>query len=172
MISEPLHWYAIYVRSRAEKKVFAALEDMGVEAFLPLITKTKKWSDRLKKIEEPLFKSYIFVRPLMKDYYNVLNIFGVLKFVSFERKPVVVPDNQIVAIKKYISDYDESFSADEVELHEGQLVRITSGQLAGLTGRLSSIKNKKRLVVFIETVGQYLPIDIARSKVEPVYETL
>ena len=51
------HWHALYVRSRSEKKVLSQLEEMGVEAYLPLVTKVKQWSDRRKKVEEPLFKS-------------------------------------------------------------------------------------------------------------------
>jgi len=165
-------WYAIYVRSRAEKKVYGYLQDMGIETYLPLVTKMKKWSDRLKKVEEPLFKSYLFVRSNEKNHYSILSIPGVTKFVSFEKKAVRVPENQINAIKKYCDDYvNEDSPVDEIEFHEGQLVRITSGEMMGLIGRLAPINNKKRLIVYIESVGYYLPINIARTKVEPVYES-
>ena len=168
-----LPWYALYVHSRAEKKVYEQLTKMGYEAYLPLIVRMKKWSDRMKKVEEPLFKSYLFVRADIRYYYDVLNIAGVTKFISFENEAVVVPENQINAIKKYCNDYveDEDGAAQETELHEGQLVRITSGAMNGLIGRLAPIDNKKRLIVFIESVGRYLPINISRTKVEPVYET-
>lgn len=171
--TDKLPWYALYVRSRAEKKVYAYLQDMGVEAYLPLVTKMKQWSDRLKKVEEPLFKSYLFVRANEKNHYSILSIPGVTKFVSFEHKAVTVPENQIKAIKKYCNDYeDEEKTLEEVELHEGQLVRITSGEMMGLIGRLAHINNKKRLIVYIESVGHYLPINIPRTKVEPVYEKM
>ena len=170
--NDPLPWYALYVRSRAEKRVYAYLTDMGYEAYLPLIVKMKKWSDRLKQVEEPLFKSYLFVRVDIRKYIEVLNIPGVTKFVSFEKKAVEVPQNQINAIKKYCNDYtDGDDEVKETELHEGQLVRITNGAMAGLIGRLAPINSKKRLIVFIESVGHHLPINIARTKVEPVYES-
>ena len=54
-MKQTLHWYALYVKSRSEKKVLSQLEDMGLEAFLPLVTRIKQWSDRKKKVEEPLF---------------------------------------------------------------------------------------------------------------------
>ena len=74
---------------------------------------------------------------------------------------------------KYCNDYDEGDElVNDIELHEGQLVMITSGELMGLKGRLAPINNKKRLVVYIESVGHYLPINIARSKVEPVHENM
>ena len=172
MSSETLPWYALYVHSRAEKKVHTRLLAMGYESYLPMVVKMKKWSDRMKKVEEPLFKSYLFVRADERKYYEVVEIPGVTRFVSFEKKPVIVPENQIIAIKKYCDDYVES--EDELksfELHEGQLVRITSGPMTGLTGRLAPIMNKRRLVVYIESVGKYLPINIPRTKVEPAYSS-
>jgi transcription antitermination factor NusG len=167
---EKLPWYALYVHSRAEKKVHEQLLKLGYESYLPLIVKMKKWSDRMKKVEEPLFKSYLFVRADERWYFKVLEIPGVTRFVSFNKHFVVVPENQIIAIKKYCDDYvEDEAEVDETELHEGQLVRITAGPMTGLTGRLAPIKNKKRLVVYIESVGKYLPINIARTKVEAVY---
>ena len=149
-----LPWYALYVRSKAEKRVYTYLTDMGYEAYLPLVVKMKKWSDRMKRVEEPLFKSYLFVRADIRKYFDILNIPGVTRFVSFEKKAVVVPQNQINAIKKYCNEYTEgSDEVKETEFHEGQLVRITSGAMAGLMGRLAPIDNKKRLIVFIESVG-------------------
>ena len=164
-------WHAIYVRSRAEKKVYHQLQDLGVEAFLPLITRLKQWSDRKKKVEEPLFRSYVFVHSDERDHLPILNVYGVLRFVSFEHKAVVVPDNQIVAIKRYITSYeDEEDQLNNIELKEGQIVRITSGPMMGLTGKLGSLKNKKHIVVYIEAVGQYIAVNISRAKVEPVKE--
>lgn len=166
--TERLPWYALYVHSRAEKKVHELLLERGYDAYLPLITQMKQWSDRMKKVEEPLFKSYLFVRVDIRKYFEILDLPGVVKFVSFEKKAVVVPENQINAIKKYCNEYtEEDAPPQEVELHEGQLVRIVGGPMAGLIGRLAQINNKKRLVVYIESVGRYLPINIARSKVEP-----
>ncbi len=168
--TDKLPWYALYVHSRAEKKVYEQLVKRGYEAYLPLVVKMKKWSDRLKKVEEPLFKSYLFVRADIRYYFHVLDIPGITRFVSFERQAVVVPENQINAIKKYCNDYtDDDSQPQEVELHEGQLVRIINGPMAGLMGRLAPIDNKKRLIVYIDSVGQYLPIHISRTRVEPVY---
>lgn len=170
--SEKTPWYALYVHSRAEKKVHALLTEMGFEAYLPLITVMRKWSDRMKKVEEPLFKSYLFVRADEKYHFDIVNIPGVTKVIRFEKKAVIVPENQINAIKKYCNDYTEEDNNNNniIEFHEGQLVRITTGEMMGLVGRLAPINNKKRLIVYIESVGHYLPINISRSKVEPVYE--
>lgn len=166
------HWHALYVRSRSERKVLSQLEEMGVEAYLPLITRIKQWSDRRKKIEEPLFKSYVFVHSSYRQYYDILNVYGVVRFVTFEHHAVIVPDKQIVAIKKYIDDPldDEQALKKNDDLRVGQKVRITNGPLQGLIGKLVSIDNKRRLVIYIESVGRVLPVSIARAKVEPVEE--
>ena len=162
-------WFAVYVKSRCEKKVSQQLDDMGIESFLPLITRIKQWSDRKKKVEEPLFRSYIFVNITSSDYYNVLNIANVVRFITFEKKPVVVPENQITAIRKYICDTDlHDIECDSMDLKEGELVRIKTGQMKDLIGRFIKIKGKHRVIIDIEAVGQSLPVNIARSNVEAV----
>ena len=164
-------WHALYVRSRSEKKVLSQLVEMGVEAYLPLITVVRKWSDRRMKVQEPLFKSYVFVRSNNKQYIPILNVYGVVRFVCFEREAVVVPENQIAAIKKFVNDYEngEEFKMqNDEELKVGQTVRIINGPMKGLTGRLDTIRNKRHLIVYIDVVGQYIPVHIPRAKVEPV----
>ena len=168
---EDRFWHALYVRSRSEKKVLSQLEDMGVKAYLPMISVVKQWSDRRKKVEEPLFKSYVFVYSNDKEYIPILNVYGVVRFVTFEREAVVVPENQILAIKKFVNDYEhgEEFKMrNNEDLKVGQKVRIINGPMKGLTGRLEQIQNKRHLIVYIEVVGQYIPVHIPRAKVEPV----
>ena len=174
VINDPdkMHWHALYVRSRAEKKVYDQLNEMGYEAYLPLITRIKQWSDRKMKVEEPLFKSYVFVRNNERQHYYVLGVYGVVRFVTFEHKAVVVPDKQIVAIKKYIDNpVDDEDDLQNINLKEGQLVRITNGPMQGLTGRLISVKSKRRILVNIDVVGQSIPVSLPRTKVEPVQDS-
>ena len=165
-------WFAIYVKSRNEKKVFKQLDDMGVESFLPLITRLKQWSDRKKKVDEPLFRSYIFIHHNLKDpkeYYNILNIPGVVCFVTIEKKPVPIPENQIIAIKEYLQD-TELHDINYDDFKEGELVRIKSGQMRDLVGRYVEPKGKHNIIMIIEVeaVGQSLPITVPRSMVEAV----
>ena len=160
-------WYAVYVKSRYEKKTSKLLEDRHIETYLPLIWRLKQWSDRKKMVEEPLFKSYLFVHTDLKNYFDILNTPGVVRFVCFEGKPVPVPDNQLVAVKSYIGEYDGDDDLDQLqELHEGQVVEITRGTMKGLVGRLVEIRGKQRLIINIEAVGQSLPISVSRSQIE------
>lgn len=97
MVPKPLDshdvkfWHALYVRSRCEKKVLSQLEDMGIQAYLPIISTVKQWSDRRKKVQEPLFKSYVFVFSNDKQYVSILNVYGVVKFVCLRKKPSLFP---------------------------------------------------------------------------------
>jgi transcription antitermination factor NusG len=97
-----------------------------------------------------------------------------MRFVMFEREAVVVPDNQILAIKKFVEEFErgEEFKIkNDEDLKVGQKVRIITGTMKGLEGRIRTIRNKRHLVVYIEAVGQYLPVQIPRAKVEPVFES-
>ncbi len=160
-------WYALYTRSRAEKKVYDVLINEGITAYLPLIKKVRNWSDRKKIVDAPLFNSYVFVMVNEKDYYKALNVFGALRYITFEGKPVAIPEKQIIAIQRYVDDPLTEEDADMI-LEPGQLVVIRTGPMEGLTGELVSYKNKFRLLVHIETIGQIISINIPRSKVEPV----
>lgn len=166
-------WYAVYVKSRYEKKTCKLLEDRHIEVYLPLLNRLKQWSDRKKMVEEPLFKSYIFVRTDLKNYYDILNTPGVVRFVGFEGRPAPVPDNQIMAVRQFVGDNDGALELDEIQsFHEGQLVEIVYGEMKGLVGRLVSFNGKQRLIVDIESVGRSIPINISRSQVRSLQNGL
>jgi transcriptional antiterminator RfaH len=156
-------WYALYVKSRAEKKVSAELDKLGIEHYLPLQKILKQWSDRKKWVEEPLFRSYLFVHINPSDYYHVLNIYGAVKYVSFEGKAVAVPVHQIEAIKYYLNEKDPE-REDEMEWEKGQDVEVISGSLTGLTGKLVEVKGKHKVYVEIEAVGSAILLEIPKRK--------
>ena len=168
-----MRWYAVYVKSRYEKKTAKLLEDRHIEVYLPLLNRLKQWSDRKKMVEEPLFKSYIFVRTDLKNYYDILNTPGIVRFIGFEGRPAPVPDNQIVAVKQFVGEYDDTCDYDELQnLSEGQMVEIVYGEMRGLIGRLVSLQGKQRLIVDIESVGRSIPINISRSQVRSLQNSL
>lgn len=163
-LATPRKWYAVYVRSRYEKKSAWLLERGDVEVYLPLVTRVKQWSDRRKRIEEPLFNSYVFVHTDLKDYFNILNTPGVVRFITFEGKPVAMPDNQIVAMKEYVGQVEnEGEVAVPTDFHEGQVVAIKFGAMKGLQGHLTEILGNHYVVVDIDIVGGSLPMKVSRS---------
>ena len=155
-------WYALYVKSRTEKKVAIELEGIGIDFYLPLEKRLRQWSDRKKWVEEPLFRSYIFVHITPKEYYKVLQIRGAVKYISFEGKAVPVPQQQIDAIKIYLREIDPVQNEDVV-WEEGKEVEVMAGNLIGLKGILIKAKGKNRVKVEIEVVGSAIILNIPRK---------
>ncbi len=156
-------WYAVYVKSRTEKKVALEFEYEDIDHYLPLIKRLKQWSDRKKWIEEPLFRSYVFVNIEPKDHYKVLQVQGAVKYISFEGQAVSIPEYQINAIKYYLEESDPE-NIDETDWRKGKKVEVISGSMTGLSGELSEIRGKHKVRVEINAVGQTLIIDIPKSK--------
>ena len=160
-------WYALYVKSRAEKKVSAELDHIGIDHYLPLQKVLKQWSDRKKWVEEPLFRSYIFVHIDQSDYYNVLNVFGAVKYISFEGKAVAVPPYQIEAIRYYLNEKDPE-KLEDLHWEKGQKVEVIAGSLTGLMGELVEVKGKHKVSVEIEAVGSAILLQIPKSKLRVI----
>ena len=93
-------WYAIYTRSRSEKKLYKELLDKGVESYLPLKKELRVWSDRKKWVESPLFTSYVFVKVSEREYYDAISSHWAVRYVCFEGRAVPIPDSQIESLKK------------------------------------------------------------------------
>ncbi len=152
------HWYAIYTRSRAEKKVARQLEEMGIEVYLPLEKTLRQWSDRKKIVYMPLFKSYVFVRVNNKESYYAIQVFGAVCYVCIQHSRVAIPDSQIEAIKTYLGELtiDEPISYLQVGNH----VEVIYGVLKGLKGKLISTRNQRKIVVQIAGINQNLTLTL------------
>jgi transcriptional antiterminator RfaH len=167
MAARKQYWYAAYTRSRAEKKVLEELQRQGIDAYLPLQKKLKKWSDRRKWVEEPLLRCYIFVNIDMTDYFKVLNTRGIVSYITFEGKAVPIPDNQIEVLRKIVAtEADVEVTADNFT--PGDKVRVVSGPMHGLEGELVNFRGNRRVMVRIDHIGQQLLISIPAGFLEQV----
>src|SRR5438309_11084730 len=98
------HWYSVYTRPRHEKHVLQELNEKHIEAFLPTYKVRRRWSDRYKIVEEPLFKNYIFVNvENAHRYYETLLPYGAVSFVRFEDKPAEIPQDEIEAVRRLVT---------------------------------------------------------------------
>jgi transcriptional antiterminator RfaH len=158
-MSVPYFWYAVYTHSRAEKKVYKNLINSGIEVFLPLQKRTRQWSDRKRIVEEPLIRSYIFVRISEKEYYVILNTPGVVRYVTFSGKAAVIPDWQIEILKKTILYNVENKIITE-KAHPGDKVEIIGGPFRGYKGHLVDFCGKKMLLIEISHIGHSLLLNI------------
>ncbi len=162
------NWYALYTRSRYEKRVEKLLREQGVTVYLPLMSTFRRWSDRMKKVEVPLFNSYLFVKTHPSDqhhYYNILHTPGVVRFITFESQPVPVPDHQIEALQRLSAEgYD--LQPAEKPLKPGTPVEIKQGPLRGITGEIIASGGNKFLIIQIDSLDKCIQVKIPAALVE------
>lgn len=156
-------WLAIYSRPRWEKKVTQLLTEKGLESYCPLNKVRRKWSDRVKLVEEPLFKSYVFVRISDEDRTQVRMTPGVINFVYWNGKPAHIKDREINAIKQFLNDY-ENVMVEPIDLAINQRVQVIRGPLMGQEGKVIGV-NRKAVKIAIDTLGYMLVAYIDKTKI-------
>jgi transcription antitermination factor NusG len=155
----PKYWYALYTKPRWEKKVEQYLFEAGIEVFLPVRKTLKQWSDRKKWVEEPLFRSYIFVNIEHKDYYNALNVAGIVRYVSFEGKAVKIPERQIKMVQDLLAMNVEIEITDE-PLKTGQRVKIRYGVLKDVEGELVEYRSRSMVALRIDHISGSILVSV------------
>jgi len=160
-------WYAVYTKSRWEKKVNRLLQEKGIESYCPLNKVYRKWSDRIKIVEEPLFKSYVFVWVSEEEKVLVRMTAGVTNFVYWLGKPATVKDKEIETIKLFLEHYSD-IEVIPVTLHPGQEIVISSGIFMGESARVENVK-KNYVIVTIKSLGYQLRarlqhVDLQRTR--------
>ncbi|MCD6200584.1 MAG: UpxY family transcription antiterminator [Bacteroidales bacterium] len=164
-------WYALYVRSRHEKKVYDLLTEDGITAYLPVEKKLKIWSDRKKWVMEPLFRSYVFVFINVADYsvyLKVLQTEGVVKFVRFEGVPVPIPEKHMAAIRIYEKSGEFISEEQEQRLKVGDEVEVIGGPLKGVFGRLVEIGTKRKVRIIIDGLNHSVFVEIRKGFLNPI----
>jgi transcription antitermination factor NusG len=155
-------WLALYSRPRWEKKVAQLLTEKGLESYCPVNKVRRKWSDRVKLVEEPLFKSYVFVRVTDDDRTAVRMTPGVINFVYWNGKPALIKEKEINAIKQFLNDY-ENVEVKPIILELNQRVKITKGPLMDQEGQVLELQ-RKTVKVAIDSLGYLLIAHIDRTK--------
>jgi len=163
-MSKTKHWYALYTKPRWEKKVHELMLRRGMESYCPLNKVRKKWSDRYKMVEEPLFKSYVFVRITDDEKSNVRLVDGVVNFVYWLGKPAQVREEDILKIKRFLNDYENVRVEQMPDPRPGDKVVITSGIFMEQEGTVIS-SDRKRVEVLIESLGCKLIATLDKEKV-------
>lgn len=160
------NWYALSTKARHEKKVHNQLKEKGINCFLPLQTFFRRWSDRYKKVQEPIFSCYVFVQIALRDRLNVLQTDGAVRLVSFNGIPATIPEDQIEAIRAIL---ENNYQMERVDyLTPGQKVEVVQGPLRGTKGVLAQIKNSRRLIIRIDSILQAISIDIDHRDIKVV----
>ncbi len=153
------NWFAVYTKSRYEKKVEIELTEQGYIAYLPLIKTLRQWSDRKKMVEVPLISSYVFVNVTLKESLEIMDIAGVVGYVKFEGKPARIRDSHIETLRKAIEG-DMSIEISHEEIKPGQKVRIINGPLKGSEGEYFETKRKHNFIINMSNIGFSLKVEV------------
>jgi len=151
-------WYAAYTCANHERRVAAQLAERTVEHFLPLYSTVRRWKDRRKQLELPLFPGYIFVRLALRDRLRVLQVPSVVRLVGFNGSPVPLEESEVEAIRTCL---ERNYRVEpHPYLREGRRVRIRTGALAGTEGILLRRKGAFRVVLSINLLMRSIIVDV------------
>src|SRR5271154_4213285 len=159
-------WFALQVRSRYEKKVATFLDGKGYEWFLPTYWSGRRWSDRIKQVELPLFPGYLFCRFDAQHRLPILKTPGVVQIVGYNRQPVPVDEAEIAAIQTLVSSGVPNQPCSFVEI--GDRVEIGSGPLRGLEGILVESRGRHKLVLSVSLLQRSVAVEIDSMSVTPI----
>ncbi len=155
-------WHVVYTKPRWEKKVHQLFLDKEYESYCPLQIVEKQWTDRVKKIEQPLFTSYVFIKAPIEELAKIRYINGVVNFVYWLGKPAEVKDAEIVIIKEFLeSNKKNTFEVTALKIDDK--IKITGGAFKDKIGVVKKIlKNKS--ILFIESLGIQITVSIKKTK--------
>ena len=158
-------WFAILARSGREKYATMLLENAGFECFLPISKSTRKWSDRMKDVEVPLFPGYLFCRMNPNDRLPVLTTPGVIQIAGIGKMPIPVEEHEIAAVRQI--EKSGLSAMPWPYLRVGNTARIEEGPLRGVSGIVVKIKSALKLVLSIELLQRSIAVEIDRNWISP-----
>lgn len=164
-----VNWFAVYTMPRSEKKVFDRLSEVGVEAYLPLYSSYRIWSDRKKKITAPLISSYVFVKSDEKKLNELLKIQGIMGILKYLKKPAKIRDVEIENLKILLNDSDNiALLEEDITIEKGDKVRVIRGPFKGLIAECYEVKGKHRIIAAISTVNHFFEVNVPMSFLEKI----
>ena len=162
-------WFAAYTCANHEKRVAGQLADRAIPCYLPLYESLRRWKDRRKRIERPLFPGYVFVQMAAQDRLRIVQLPSVVRLVSFGQGPVAVPEDDIATIRLCL---EKKWRMEPHPfLKTGQRVRVAHGALEGAEGILVRKKGMSRLVLSVGLIKRSVTVEIDSSDVEPIQPT-
>lgn len=163
------NWYVFYTKSRQEKKVRDLLLQDGYEVFLPMHKIMRQWSDRKKKIDVPLFNSYIFVRDFEHRIADILRTPGVAWNIRHNGKPAILREDEFELIQRFVTTgYFLETSGNVATFQVGDKAKILDGPLAGVTGVLTGQDKNQRFNIVLEGIQQVIQVQLPATLLEKV----
>ena len=159
-------WYALAVKHQHENAVVSGLREAGFETLLPIYKSARKWSDRTRQIEAPVFPGYVFAHFPYEDRVRVLRIPAVRSIVSFSGKPAVLAPRELEDIRAAVES--KLPLRPWPFLKQGDLVRIERGPLKGLEATLIQEKDSLRLIISVELLQRAVAVEISPDMIVPL----
>lgn len=159
-------WYALQIKPRFEKVVETQLQYKGYEAFLPVYTSTRKWSDRTKSISLPLFPSYLFCRFDINSRLPILITPGVNSIVGAGKVPIPVDDAEMQSLCHLVKSGLRPEPSPYTK--EGDTVRIENGPLEGLTGIVVRTSGRDRLILSVTLLKRSVAVEVDSRWIKPL----
>ena len=142
-----MSWYVLYTKPRTERRVAERLKSLGITVFNPHITEIRQWSDRKKKVQVPLFKSYVFIKIEDSRRNEVFDIPGVVRYMYWLGKPALVRDSEIKLIKQWL-EQDEVDEMEVQHLSEGDQITLKNGAFKNQEAIIKEVgKRRTRLIL-------------------------
>ena len=148
-------WYAIRVSYGRTLKFCAALQELGVEHFVPMARKKTVKDGKTVTVTAPAVSNLCFVRStkaFIQEYFEGMGENRSAHFMwdKSTREPIVVSDKAMedfMQVCRIMSD-DTLYLKDITDkLREGQKVRVIDGPFKGVEGTILRIKRSRRVVV-------------------------
>lgn len=153
-------WFAVYTRYKREKIVLRMLADKGIETYLPIQKKTRRYIRKLKTVELPLINCYIFVKIVKDQYVSVLETENIVRFVHFSRNLVAIPEIEMETMRRIVGEGIE-LEVETSAFVAGDAVEIIGGSLTGMKGKLIEKNSKKHFAVELQVIGHTLIMEIS-----------
>jgi len=154
-------WFALYTKPKQEFKASQQLESAGIDFYLPVITKVKQWTDRKKKITEPLIKGYIFIFADEKERNISLEQFSIVRCIFDNGRPAVIPKWQMENLKNFLRK-DENVIVNS-GIVPGAKVKILDGPFEGVIGVIKQEAKGKTIAVNIELLNRSVITQISND---------
>jgi transcription antitermination factor NusG len=140
-------WRVLYTRSNWEKKTDALLKQSGLNSFCPTIKQRRRWADRNKIVEVPLFSSYVFVQVNSIEEDRVLQTSGVIGYVRDFGTIAEISAAEIELIKRSVNTYKDIECVNIRELTKGNSVSLNNGVLYDLKGEVLEVQGKQVILL-------------------------
>lgn len=159
-------WYVLTTKSRQEKKITKTLKNAGFTVYCPLQNVKRKWSDRIKIVEEPLFRGYVFIHIEDNKRDEIFDIVTSVRYLFWLGKPAVVRTEEIEAIQKWLGHFDhEQIQLEKLE--RGSLMQLNSGPFMGQKALLVDYGQNKA-VIRLKSVGLQLTVKLKDNEILPL----